>query len=99
MPEAAGRPRSMTNRPGWRPSVRGRLRDTSDPYTGRSIHHGRRHMSKTYKATLRTVDGFQEVVLPPEIHLENDEYFIRRDEISGNVILSTEPEQHLWKEF
>ncbi len=45
-------------------------------------------MPKAYKATLRTVDGFQEVVLPPETHLENDEYVIRRDEKSGALILS-----------
>jgi len=49
-------------------------------------------------AKLFTNGGSQAVRLPAEFRFEGDEVYIRRDERTGNVILSARPELP-WMEF
>ena len=49
-------------------------------------------------AKLFTHGGGQAVRLPAEFRFEGDEVYIRRDERTGNVVLSSRPELS-WTEF
>lgn len=47
-----------------------------------------------FKAKVFEIAGFQSIELPPECQFEGDEVWIRRDEITGGVILSEIPHDH-----
>ena len=53
-------------------------------------------MNKTAK--LFTTGGSQAVRLPAEFRFDGDQVFVRRDERTGDVILSTRP-RSTWAEF
>lgn len=50
------------------------------------------------KARLFTNGGSQAVRLPADLRFEGDSVYIRRDERTGDVILSARP-RHTWAEF
>lgn len=52
------------------------------------------------KAAIRQENGHQVVVLPEDIQLTGDEVFVRRDEETGDVILSSRTAgRNTWQEF
>jgi len=51
------------------------------------------------KARLFTNGGSQAVRLPADFRFDDDEVFIRRDEITGDVILSKRPGWASWDEY
>ena len=53
--------------------------------------------SKTAK--LFTNGGSQAVRLPAEFRFDGDEVFIRRDAVTGDVVLSAKPDWSTWREF
>lgn len=55
-------------------------------------------MTDTLKAKLRTENGLQIVVLPPDVHFDGDEVLVRQDSVSGDVVLSQERPQPTWVE-
>jgi len=50
-------------------------------------------------AKLFTNGGSQAVRLPAEFRFDGDEVFIRRDAVTGDVILSGDPNWSSWKQF
>lgn len=52
----------------------------------------------TRTAKLFTTGGSQAVRLPAEFRFEGDQVYVRRDERTGDVILSTRPRSN-WSEF
>jgi antitoxin VapB len=50
-------------------------------------------------AKLFTNGGSQAVRLPAEFRFEGDEVFIRRDAVTGDIILSKKPVWGAWQEF
>ena len=50
-------------------------------------------------AKLFSNGGRQAVRLPAEFRFSGDEVFIRRDPVSGDVVLSEKPERRSWEEF
>ena len=56
-------------------------------------------MSAVRKAKLFRNGASQADRLPQEFRFEGDEVFIRRDEVTGEVVLSERPSINRWKEF
>ena len=54
---------------------------------------------KSRVAKLFSNGGSQAVRLPADFRFEGDEVFIRRDPLTGDVILSSKPEGHDWSKF
>jgi antitoxin VapB len=50
-------------------------------------------------AKLFTNGGSQAVRLPAEFRFDGDEVYIRRDPVTGDVILSSKPGWSTWQEF
>lgn len=56
-------------------------------------------MALTKKAKLFMNGSSQAVRLPAEYRFQGKELFIRRDEITGDVVLSQRPDAHAWLDF
>ncbi len=56
-------------------------------------------MAETRKAKLIHHDGTLTVVLPDDFGLEGDEVYVTRDEASGDVTLSRQPNRNVVAEF
>ncbi|MEN3794620.1 AbrB family transcriptional regulator [Fulvimarina sp. MAC3] len=56
-------------------------------------------MSATRRAKLFTNGARQAVRLPAEFRFDGDEVYIRRDETTGDVVLSTRPGTRAWSDF
>ena len=50
-------------------------------------------------AKLFTNGGSQAVRLPAEFRFDGDEVYIRRDAVTGDVVLSSKPGWSIWQEF
>jgi len=50
-------------------------------------------------AKLFTNGGSQAVRLPAEFRFDGDEVYIRRDAVTGDVVLSSKPGWSTWQEF
>ena len=50
-------------------------------------------------AKLFTNGGSQAVRLPAEFRFDGDEVYIRRDAVTGDVVLSSKPGWSIWREF
>jgi len=56
-------------------------------------------MAETRVAKLFMNGGSQAVRLPAEFRFEGDEVYIRRDERTGDVVLSSHPRVRSWEEL
>jgi len=56
-------------------------------------------MSETRVAKLFKNGASQAVRLPAEFRFEGDEVYISRDAVTGDVVLSAQPEAKTWHEF
>ncbi|MBU2603163.1 MAG: AbrB/MazE/SpoVT family DNA-binding domain-containing protein [Actinobacteria bacterium] len=56
-------------------------------------------MSETRTARLFKNGSSQAVRLPADFRFEGEEVYITRDEVSGDVVLSTQPGLRVWAEF
>ncbi|NGN41344.1 AbrB/MazE/SpoVT family DNA-binding domain-containing protein [Mesorhizobium sp. CGMCC 1.15528] len=56
-------------------------------------------MSETRKAKLFKNGASQAVRLPAEFRFEGDEIFVTRDDVTGDVLLSSRPGMGAWDEF
>jgi antitoxin VapB len=56
-------------------------------------------MAETKRVRLVRHDGTQIVELPAEFEFDDDEIYVTRDHITGNVTLSLQPKRNVWKEF
>lgn len=56
-------------------------------------------MSKAKKAKLFQNGGSQAVRLPAEFRFEDEEVEITRDEVTGDVVLSSRSKGNVWKDF
>ncbi len=56
-------------------------------------------MKKTRIARLFKNGASQAVCLPPEFRFAGDEVYVTRDELTGDVVLSTKPGTEVWRDF
>jgi antitoxin VapB len=56
-------------------------------------------MSETRKAKLFKNGASQAVRLPAEFRFEGEEVYVTRDEMTGDVVLSSRPGVRTWREF
>ena len=56
-------------------------------------------MSETRKAKLFKNGASQAVRLPADFRFEGDEVYVTRDEVRGEVVLSSRPGSRTWGEF
>lgn len=54
---------------------------------------------KTRVAKLFSNGGSQAVRLPADLRFEGDEVLVRRDPVTGDVVLSSKPEGNAWARF
>ena len=56
-------------------------------------------VSETRRAKLFTNGASEAVRLPAEFRFDTDEVFIRRDDATGDVLLSSKPGARIWADF
>ena len=56
-------------------------------------------MSETRRAKLFKNGASQAVRLPAEFRFEGDEVYVSRNEVTGDVVLSSKPGARVWTEF
>lgn len=56
-------------------------------------------MARERKAKLFQNGGSQAVRLPADYRFDGEEVYVTRDELSGDVILSSHPRRNVWKEY
>ena len=82
------------------PTSPGVLRSSQSPDTEYILQWLRkRDMSDTRKAKFFKNGASQAVRLPADFRFDGDEVYIRRDEKTGEVVLSSRPAPHAWGEF
>jgi len=56
-------------------------------------------MSETRTAKLFKNGASQAVRLPAEFRFEGDEIYVTRDDVTGDVVLSSRPGAKIWRDF